>query len=111
MRRSWVLPARSGSPAGPATLAALEQIPRGERVLYARHEGRKGQTLSTIARSYGVSVSAIQQTNGMGRRTLIRVNQILRIPTSSAASTSGVVSGRGTTRLIMQSGKPIFALQ
>jgi membrane-bound lytic murein transglycosylase D len=70
---------------GPRAAAALEAIPSKERVLYARHLVRSGDTLSAIARKYGVSVSSIQQVNGMGRRTLIRVNQTLLVPTSAAS--------------------------
>lgn len=65
--------------------AALEAIPSKERVLYARHRVRKGDTLSRISREYGVSVRSIQQVNGMGGRTLIRVNQTLLVPTSAAS--------------------------
>lgn len=71
---------------GAATLAALESVPRQERVLYARHQVRRGDTLSTIARAYGTSVSAIQATNNMGRRTMIRVGQELQIPSAAAAA-------------------------
>jgi membrane-bound lytic murein transglycosylase D len=70
---------------GAAAAAALETIPSEERVLYARHLVRSGDTLSLIARKYGVSVRSIQQVNGMGRRTLIRVNQTLLVPTSAAS--------------------------
>jgi membrane-bound lytic murein transglycosylase D len=70
---------------GETTYAALEAVPPSERVLYTRHRVRKGDTLSQIGRRYGVSVRSIQQTNNMGRRTLIRVNQTLLVPTSSAS--------------------------
>jgi membrane-bound lytic murein transglycosylase D len=69
---------------GPTALAALEAIPAAERVLYARHQVRRGDTLSAIARSHGVPVQAIQQANGLGRSTLIRVHQTLLVPTSVA---------------------------
>lgn len=69
---------------GETTRAALDAIPVGERVLYARYQVRRGDTLSVIARNFGVTVSAIQSTNQMGRSTLIREKQILRIPTSAS---------------------------
>lgn len=74
-------------PAGSAavTAQALALIPTRERVLYARHRVQRGDTLSTIARSHSVPVAAIQQANHLGRKTLIRVNQVLLIPTSSAS--------------------------
>jgi membrane-bound lytic murein transglycosylase D len=72
--------------AGERTLAELEKVPVDERVLYARHRVRSGDTLYDLARDYGVSVSAIQQTNKMGRRTVIRVGDELIIPTVAAGS-------------------------
>lgn len=69
---------------GATSRAALDAIPAGERVLWTLHRVRRGDTLSGIAQKYGVGVRAIQQSNGMGRRTLIRVHQTLKIPTSSA---------------------------
>jgi len=70
---------------GATALAKLGKIPVGERVLYARHRVRRGDTLSGIARSYGVTVGSLQQTNGMGRRTMIGINQMLLVPTSAAS--------------------------
>ncbi len=81
---------------GEATLAALENVPRTERVLYVRHKIRKGDTLSVIARKYGVSVSAIQRSNGMGRKTMIREGRILVIPTVSAGAFDYAPAGEAT---------------
>ena len=67
---------------GETTLAALALVPPSERVLYVRHVVRRGDTLSAIASRYGVSVSAIQLTNHMGRRTTIHVGHELTIPTA-----------------------------
>ena len=63
------------------TLLALADVPKNERVLYARHRVRTGETLSKLAGQYGVSVRAIQDSNGMGRSTMIRVGRTLVIPT------------------------------
>ena len=71
---------------GEAALAALAEIPAGERVLYIRHHIRKGETLSVIARRYRVSVGAIQRANRLGRRTMIRAGKTLVIPTIAAGS-------------------------
>jgi membrane-bound lytic murein transglycosylase D len=65
------------------TLLALAEVPKNERVLYARHKVRTGETLSKLARDYGVTVRAIQETNTMGRSTVIRVGRTLIIPTAS----------------------------
>jgi membrane-bound lytic murein transglycosylase D len=70
--------------AAESTLAALEAIPPKERVLYARHKVRQGDTLSGLSRKYGVSVRSIQQANNMGRRTMIREGRVLLIPSTVA---------------------------
>jgi membrane-bound lytic murein transglycosylase D len=67
---------------GEATLLALAQVPESERVLFAQHVIRSGDTLSALANRYRTSVVAIQQANHMGRSTLLRVGRVLQIPTS-----------------------------
>jgi membrane-bound lytic murein transglycosylase D len=72
--------------AGSRTIAALRDVPEDQRVLYARHKVRRGETLSGLSRKYGVTVSAIQQANKMGRRTMIREGHTLVIPTVAASN-------------------------
>ena len=48
---------------------------------YLVHRVTRGENLGAIARRYGTSVGAIQSANSLGRRTLIRIGQQLRIPT------------------------------
>ncbi len=71
---------------GSRMIAALLDVPENERVLYARHKVRRGDTLSGLSRRYGVTVSAIQQANKMGHRTLIREGHTLVIPTVAASN-------------------------
>lgn len=42
---------------------------------------KKGDTLSGIARKYNTTVEALASTNGIKNTNLIRVGQLLRIPT------------------------------
>ena len=67
---------------GEATLVALAKVPQVQRVVVTakRHKVRRGETLSTIARKYRTSVRAIQRENRMGRSTVVRTGQSLRIP-------------------------------
>ena len=44
------------------------------------HRVQRGQTLTHIAKRYGVSVERIRAANGMGRSSLLRTGQVLRIP-------------------------------
>jgi len=50
---------------------------------YVTHRVRRGENLSSIARRYGTTISTIQNVNGMGRRTLIRIGEQLRIPAAA----------------------------
>ena len=70
---------------GERMLAALEQIPEDQRITKVVHRVRRGDTLSTLARRYRTTVRAIQQANGMGRRTLLRVGRVLTIPRGPGA--------------------------
>ena len=46
----------------------------------ASHRVSRGESLWTIARRHGVSIAALQQENNLGRRTVIRPGQLLRVP-------------------------------
>ncbi len=46
----------------------------------ARHKVRKGQTLSVIAKRYGISVKRIMRANGIKNARKVRAGQILKIP-------------------------------
>jgi membrane-bound lytic murein transglycosylase D len=101
LRRQQTSPGRTTDvrvPVGKAevTMSALAEVPENERVLYAHHRIRQGDTLWDISRAYGVSISAIQQANGMGRRTLLKPGRVLKIPTGGAsASSSWAATGAG----------------
>jgi membrane-bound lytic murein transglycosylase D len=47
------------------------------------HVVRRGETLSTIARRYGVRMSTLQELNGLRSRNRIRVGQKLRLPSTT----------------------------
>jgi len=42
-----------------------------------------GDTLGRIAANHGTSVRAIQSANGLGRNTVIRIGQALRVPAAA----------------------------
>ena len=48
---------------------------------FQTHRVSRGENLTSIARRYATTVRAIQAANSLGRRTLIRIGQRLRIPT------------------------------
>jgi membrane-bound lytic murein transglycosylase D len=62
-------------------LASLPLAPASElKATGGGHRVRRGETLSGIARKYGVSVSALRRENGLGTKSLIRAGQTLRLP-------------------------------
>ena len=62
-----------------AFAAKYADIPKEKKMSWAHHRVRSGETLSTIGRRYGVSVSEIKRFNKI-RGTLIRIGQGLVIP-------------------------------
>ncbi len=62
--------------------AGLNDLSEDSRIKWQRHRVKRGDTLGTIGKRYGVRVRAIKSANNI-RGTLIRVNQNLMIPISS----------------------------
>jgi len=64
------------------------------------HKVRSGETLSGIAGRYGTSPSRLASLNGLSKRNLIRVGQVLKLPGGSGSASSDTVprnkSGRQT---------------
>src|SRR5690606_11228861 len=71
---------------GPRVAAALAAIPATERYAQQRpdvqHRVQSGDTLSTIARRYGVSVASLRAANNL-RSDLIRAGQLLTLPVAA----------------------------
>jgi len=57
------------------------------------HEVRRGDTLSGLARKYGVRVRDIASANGMGSKQTIRTGESLRIPWGGSKNPKGSKSG------------------
>ena len=80
---------------------SLNQMPPEQRVRLDRHHVESGDTLSTIARRYGVSVAVVKELNGLSS-TRLRAGQDLLIPANGGAlhpkvaQAAARVDGRGT---------------
>ncbi len=94
--------------AGQATLAALEEIPRASRVLVRYHRVRRGDTLSALSRRYGVPVAELQRANGLGPKRLLRVGQVLKIPSGGGEA---VARGQGDGRRQPAAGSIVYRVQ
>ncbi|MBD3297139.1 MAG: LysM peptidoglycan-binding domain-containing protein [candidate division Zixibacteria bacterium] len=82
-----IKPYRLRVPKGKGDLFAsvYHSLPESERTNFVIHTVRRGQTLSGIARRYGVRASEIAAHNKLRSKHFLRVGQRLEIPVPSAA--------------------------
>jgi len=73
------VPSTMAASFGEKVEALAEYVPPPE-VTFARYRVRRGDTLSTIARRYRTTVSAIMRANHLNSRNRIREGQRLKIP-------------------------------
>ena len=73
-----------------ALIEGLSKLPEDERIQWAHHSVRRGDTMNKIAREYGVSIEVIRTANNL-RSNLLRSNQDLMIPISSRTMVPTVV--------------------
>ncbi len=76
-REEWVLKIPKGT--RERFLVEYAKVPDKDKLTYIRHRIRYGETLSTIARRYGVSIAVIKRFNKI-RGTRIRAGSSLIIP-------------------------------
>ncbi len=109
-------------PAGTAARAttALAGIPEDQRIRWAHHRVRRGETLSHIADRYRTSVYAIAEANNLRNRHMLSIGQDLLIPqgrpsganppryassgSSSRSSSSSVPAGREKITYVVRKG-------
>jgi LysM repeat protein len=72
-----------------------------------RHTVKRGETLSSIARKYGVSVPVLQWANAIGNPNRIIAGSILSIPDGSDAPSGG---GGGTTSYVVRPGDTLASI-
>jgi LysM repeat protein len=97
--QTLVIPGGAGPPAAPSSPPAAGQT----------HTVRPGETLSAIARRYGVSVWVLARANSLANPSLIVPGQVLVIPGSS--SPSPAPSGGGKRIVIDLSEQRLYAYQ
>jgi membrane-bound lytic murein transglycosylase D len=73
-----------------ALIAGLNSLPEDERVQWQHHAVKRGDTLSTIARRYGITVQVIRTANNL-RSNLLHSGQDLLIPISARPLSAAVV--------------------
>jgi len=94
-RRSVVVRVPEGT--GPAVARRWADLPANERVTFVTHRIAKGETLSEIAKRYGVSTTVLQAANPGVQARRMRIGQTLTVPVSPAAQRRVVPSRRSAT--------------
>jgi LysM repeat protein len=61
----------------------LAQIPPDQRVAQLEHRVRRGETVTSVARRYRVSASALRAANGLGKKSRLTAGQVLVVPRGS----------------------------
>lgn len=79
-----------------SVMARLDALPPTQRITVIVHYVSRGETLSRIARQYGVSTEDLRTANHMSR-SYLRVGQRLIIPTAMLRERRGSAANRATT--------------
>jgi LysM repeat protein len=69
----------------------------------------KGDTLSLIAKRFGISLAELQKLNGITNPDQIAVGQKLRVPAATSGSSATSTSGQGKTYAVQQ-GDTLFKI-
>jgi LysM repeat protein len=91
---------------GSASAAGVSAPPRAT----TSHVVRPGETLSAIARQYGVTEAALAQANGIANPNLVYAGQQLVIPESGDAASPAIVPARGQAIHVVQRGEALSAI-
>lgn len=83
-------------------VAEFAKIPPEERVTFARHSVKRGESLATIAKQYGVSTSDLATLNHLSSKSRIKVGQEIIVPKKGTeeitlASVAPVAAGGGSS--------------
>ena len=94
-------------------LASLDELPvttpKPPQPAVVYHRVRKGETLSSIARRYHTSVSALMKANRLRRSNHIVAGKSIKVPARGTAA-SQPATGTGSTRHVVRSGDSLWNL-
>jgi membrane-bound lytic murein transglycosylase D len=76
----------------------ISSLPESKRILFREHVVRKGDTLGSIAKKYGMTVAQLLQANHFNKVSVLRVGQTLVIPMSGVAPPSKLTAATNTTK-------------
>lgn len=69
---------------------ALESLPEIQRPLWITHRVKRGETIKTIVRRYGVSPKVLLHANNMRRVRKLRRGELIRIPIAANSRNNGI---------------------
>lgn len=84
--RSW--PVRVPVGAGVKLVAALDQLKSERRLAMVVHRVRRGETLSHIARRYGVSLALLRSANAEVNPRALQIGERIRVPAGGSRAGS-----------------------
>ena len=87
----------------------LAALPPSARLKWTHYKIRQGDTLSQIARKYGVSVRTLQRSNKL-KGTFIRAGNDLLIPLSSSTMPATAAAGENTVIHQVRSGDTLWGI-
>ncbi len=93
---------------GERTAAGYAELPASQRISYQTHVVRSGETLSGVAKKYGVSTQQVRDANAkIPKSGMLRVGQRLIIPTSgtSAEMRAAIAATESSSRAPARGGK------
>lgn len=93
--------------------AGLAEATREQKLATVEHRVRRGETLSHLARRYGVSVSALRSANGWVNPRRLQVGQRVQVPTAGGAFTlaaSGSASGSQSITYRVRRGDTLWEI-
>lgn len=74
------------------------------------HRVRNGETVSGIAARYGTSAATVARLNGLSKRNLIRVGQVLKLPGSQAGSSAPATSKSAKGTYVVRRGDSLSVI-
>jgi membrane-bound lytic murein transglycosylase D len=82
---------------GDATAEAYAALPASDRMILARHQVAKGESLAAIARVHGIPAASLARANGLTLKSSLQPGQELVVPAVVAASGYVDTGGRTVT--------------
>lgn len=94
-----------GTPAAAPATSSKITVPAAPAATGGSYTVSSGDTLSAIAARNGTTVQAIAQANGIANPDLIRVGQVLKIPTGTGGAAGGNAGGSNVAAAVQQAAQ------